>query len=137
MAADDDPVQRLVRPLLEPGETLVGWVRAWVSPAMRAHALLAARTRDVAVLTDRRLMLYATGFFTRRPRRRVLVDRLDELTVVPVGRQPERRLRLEKAGHRPLLLELGGDERSRAVGRDLTERARRAHPTEPSTRADP
>ena len=54
---------------------------------------LAARWRDVVVVTDRRLLLFSVGHFTRRPRRRVLADRLDELTVDDVGTHPGARLR--------------------------------------------
>ena len=39
-------------------------------------ASVAARHRDFVVLTDRRLLLWSCGFFTRRPRRRVFDEAL-------------------------------------------------------------
>jgi hypothetical protein len=56
-------------------------------------------------------MLWSAGFFTRAPRRRVLAERLDELTVETMGRDPGRRMACRKAGRRPLLLELGKGSR--------------------------
>jgi hypothetical protein len=102
---------------------IVGWARAWHSRAVRLQGL-AARYRDIAVLTDRRLMLYEVGWFTRRPRRRVLADRLDELTVEDVSRSGNAgKLRFSKAGHRAMLLEFGqGAELGQAL---LTAAGRR------------
>lgn len=91
---------------LERDEVLVTWTRAWVSVDGRFNVLLAARTRDFAVLTDRRLLLWSTGFFTRRPRRRVLADRLDELTVTRIPPEGGRRLVISSRGHRRLRIEV-------------------------------
>jgi len=114
---------------LEKGEELVCWARAWVSIDGPLNVVFAARTRDYAVLTTRRLMLWSTGFLTRHPRRRVLADRLDEITVERVPPLPGRRLRITSAGHRPLRLELG---RSAAHERFVEELlARTEAPTEP------
>lgn len=93
---------------LESTEEILAWCVAWVSRDRRLHRLLAARTRDFAVLTDRRLLLFSSGFFTHRPRRRVLADRLDEAVVTDRGSRPGRCLRLEAPAHRPLRIELGG-----------------------------
>ena len=93
---------------LEPGETIVVWCRAWVSKVGRFQRL-APRWRDVAVVTDRRLLLFSVGHFTRRPRRRVLADRLDELTLGDVGSHPGRGIRCARPGRAPMLLELGTD----------------------------
>ena len=51
----------------------------------RASSVVAARHRDFVVVTDRRVMLWSCGFFTRRPRRRVLTDRRDDLMIVDIG----------------------------------------------------
>lgn len=100
-------VRRAAAARLEPDETIVAWTRAWYSRVRRVQRL-AARYRDIAVLTDRRLLMFEVGHFTRRPRRRVLADRLDELTVEDVSAARDgSRVRFAKAGHRPMLLELG------------------------------
>lgn len=112
-----DTIERRIRGAsrLEKGEEIVAWCRAWVSRDRLLHLLLAARHRDFAVVTDRRILLVSARFFSRRPRRRVHADRLDEITVTSTGRRPGRCLRIEAAAHAPLLLQLGADQRSRAV----------------------
>jgi hypothetical protein len=107
---------------LEPDEEIVVWCRAWVSRAGHLQRL-APRWRDVAVVTDRRLLLFSVGHFTRRPHRRVLADRLDELTVADIGTHPGRGLRCSRPGRAPMLLELDADAWSRRVGQELQERA--------------
>ena len=72
---------KLASTRFEPGESAIAWCRVWVSRDGRGSSVVAARHRDFAVVTDRRLMLWSCGFFTRRPRRRVLTDRRDDLTV--------------------------------------------------------
>ena len=106
---------------LEPGEEIVVWHRAWVSKAGRLQRL-APRWRDVAVVTDRRLLLFSVGQFTRRPRRRVLADRLDELSLTDIGAQPGRRVRCARPGRAPMLLELGTDAWSRRFAQELQDR---------------
>src|SRR5262249_19404765 len=69
------------------------WARGWVSRSTRAHRLLAARTLDFAVLGDDKFALVSTGFFSRRPRRRVYLAELRELTVVEDPVRRGRRLR--------------------------------------------
>jgi hypothetical protein len=113
---------------LEPDEQIVAWCRAWVSRAGHLQKL-AARWRDVAVVTDRRLLLFSVGHFTRRPRRRILADRLDELTVADVGARPGRGLRCSRPGRPPMLLELGNDAWSRKFGLELQTRASGAAPS--------
>jgi hypothetical protein len=113
---------------LQPGETIVVWCRAWVSKVGRFQRL-APRWRDVAVVTDRRLLLFGVGHFTRRPRRRVLADRLDELTLGDVGTHPGRGIRCARPGRAPMLLELGTDPWSRRLAQELQERA--GAPAEP------
>jgi hypothetical protein len=107
---------------LEAGETIVVWCRAWVSKAGRLQRL-APRWRDIAVITDRRLLLFGVGHFTRRPHRRVLADRLDELTVADVGTHPGHGLCCTRPGRDPMLLELGGDPWSRRFVQELQDRA--------------
>jgi hypothetical protein len=119
-------LRRAVEARLEPGETFVAWTRAWVSRWQRFHWLLSLRNRDYAVVTDRRLMLWSAGFFTRRPRRRVLADRLDEITVGSIGRDPGRVMTCSRPGRRPLLLELGKDDRSDRFSIELRDRAEAA-----------
>jgi hypothetical protein len=115
-------LQHLVEQRLEPEERIVGWARVWYSRTARPQAL-AARYRDIVVLTDRRLLMYEVGYFTRRPRRRVLADRLDELTVEDVSTAPERaRLRFSKPAHRTMLLEF---DRGEGLGAQLLAAAGR------------
>jgi hypothetical protein len=115
---------------LEPDEKIVVWCRAWVSKVGRLQRL-APRWRDVAVVTDRRLLLFGVGHFTRRPRRRVLADRLDELTLADVGTHPGRGLRCSRPGRGPMLLEIGTDPWSRRLAQELQARA--GNPPEPAT----
>jgi hypothetical protein len=107
-------------------EKVIAWTRGWVSRERRLHRLLAARTFDFAVLTDRSLFLFSTGFFTRRPRRRVYSSRLDRLNVSnhAVGRSG-RRLRITARDAHPLWLELQGNRDRTATFADaLVARAR-------------
>ena len=106
---------------LEPDEEIITWCRAWVSKAGRLQRL-APRWRDLAVLTDRRLLLFGVGHFTRRPRRRVLADRLDELHLADVGTRPGRGLLCTRPGRPAMLLELDGDPWSRRVVQELQDR---------------
>lgn len=94
-------LRRAVEPRLPEGDRLLAWTRAWVSHDGPAR-LLAVRYRDFVVLTDRTLMCWSAGFLTRRPRRRVLFDRLEECAVEPVGRHPGRSLRVRAFARRPL-----------------------------------
>src|SRR5712671_5294929 len=73
----DRRVEIRLQTLVGADDALVAWTRGWVSRELRLHRLLAARTFDFAVLTDRNLFLFSTGFFSRRPRRRVYSSRLD------------------------------------------------------------
>jgi len=113
---------------LEPGEEIVAWCRAWVSRAGHLQRI-AARWRDVAVVTDRRLLLFGVGHFTRRPRRLVLADLLENLTVADVGTHPGRGLRCSRPGRPAMLLELGSDAWSRRFALELQERAASAMST--------
>jgi hypothetical protein len=123
MSGTEQRLRRVVEARLEPDEVFVAWTRAWVSRYRQLHWLLSVRNRDYAVVTDRRLMLWSAGFFTRRPRRRVLAERLDEVTVESTSRDPGRRMACSRAGRRPLLLELGKDARSDRFSIELRDRA--------------
>jgi hypothetical protein len=107
---------------LEPGEEIVAWCRAWVSRAGRLQRL-AARWRDVVVVTNRRLLLFGVGHFSRRPRRLMLADLLENVTVTDVGVHPGRGLRCARPGRPPVLIELGGDPWSMKVGLEIQTRA--------------
>jgi hypothetical protein len=115
---------------LEPDEEIVTWCRAWVSKVGHFQRL-SPRWRDVVVVTDRRLLLFGVGHFTRRPRRRVLADRLDELTLADVGTHPGRGLRCTRPGRPAMLLELDGDPWSRRLVQELQDRVGTS-PTEPA-----
>jgi hypothetical protein len=121
---------------LEPGEDIVTWCRAWVSKAGRLQRF-APRWRDVAVVTDRRLLLFGVGHFTRRPHRRVLADRLDELTIGDVGTHPGRGLRCSRPGRGDMLLELGADEWSRHFVQELQDRVKLAQASTPTSGDEP
>jgi hypothetical protein len=135
MNRTEQRLQRAVQARLEPDEHLVAWTHAWVSRYRRFHLLLALRNRDFAVVTNRRLMLWSTGFFTRRPKRRVLSDRLDELSIASTSRDPGRRMACSRVGRPALLLELGKDPQSDHFSIELRDRALAAkalHRTEPA-----
>ena len=121
----------------EQGEEIVAWCRAWVSRDRPMHLLLAARHRDFAVVTDRRFLLVSTGFFSRLPRRRVLADRLDEITATPIGGLPGRCLRIESSVHAALLVELGGSDRSLALADALLRGTSQAIPMETASTSGP
>jgi hypothetical protein len=108
------------------GGEIAAWTRSWVSRSTRLHRLLAARTLDFAVLSDDRLTLVSTGFFTRRPRRRVYATELRELAIVDDPVPKGRRLRLDSPVGHELWMELGEDERSIAFADALVARTRRA-----------
>jgi hypothetical protein len=133
----DDHFRTIVHRRLEPGETIVATARVWTARPSRAP-LLAARFRDEAVVTDRRLMVWQCGWWTRRPRRRVVADRLDTLTVSNAtssgsadtgGAAPVRRVRLDHADHRPVVLEIGRDDESQRFAAALLAAAT-ARPTD-------
>jgi hypothetical protein len=106
-------------------DEIVAWARGWVSRATRAHRLFAARTLDFAVLTHDSLTLVSTGFFSRRPRRRVYWTELHELTVIDDPVPKGRRLRLRSSVAPELWIELGDDARSVAFADALVNRIRR------------
>ena len=101
------------------------WARAWVSRSTRWHRLFAARTLDFAALSDDTMTLVSTGFFTRRPRRRVYRAELSDLTVADDAVPKGRRLRFRAPAGKELWMELGDDERSNAFADALVARTAR------------
>jgi hypothetical protein len=111
-------VQDLATPRLKPDERLVDWARAWVSTEGWLNPVFAARALHYLVLTDRRLMLWSCGFFTRLPQRRTFTQRLDEVRVHNVSARKGRSIVIESYRHRPLRFDLRDDE----VGNRFIER---------------
>ena len=123
----DDRFRLLVHRRLEPGETIGATARVWTSRPSRLPRFT-ARYRDQAVVTDRRLMVWTCGWWTRRPRRRVLADRLDELTIMNATGPTRRsrvstgivlRLRVDHSGRRPVVFDVGPDDASQRFARIL------------------
>ena len=115
---DEEPVNRMsrteqrLRSKLEPGEELQAWARGWVSRDGRMNPLFAARNLDYCVLGSHSLYLFSTGFFTRRPRRKVYKAPLAELIVGVRNSGPPPRLRLTTREYRALRLDLRRNPRS-------------------------
>jgi hypothetical protein len=103
---------------------IVGIARGWASVDSRMP-LLAARYLDFAVLTPDHLVLCSTGFFTRRPRRRVFRDSLARLEITPLGGEPVRTVRVAGNFRRPIRLELRPNEAGLTFARELLASTRR------------
>jgi hypothetical protein len=88
------------------------------------HTVFAARTPDFVVCTDDRLVLYSTGFFTRRPRRKVYEMNFDRLRVETRQAKRGSHLRLI-ADHQALLLDVGGRPRNTTFAAQLLARTER------------
>ena len=116
--------ERRIRAKLEQGERLVMWTRGWISRDGRLHTVVAARTLDYAVITDRRLCLFSTGFFSRQPRRRVYESPFEFLQVSSTGSKRGHRLRICSPRHRPILLENHNTEHNVAFALELVVRTR-------------
>jgi hypothetical protein len=97
---------------------MVAIARGWVSRDGRMH-LFAARFLDFAVLTPEHLVLCSTGFFTRRPRRRVFRQSLGRLEVIPLGTEPIRTVRVSGNFNRPIRIELRPNEAGLTFAREL------------------
>jgi hypothetical protein len=104
--------ERRLQEKIDEDDTLVTWARGWVARDGRWSGLFAARNLDYCVLGKRSFYLFSTGFFTRRPRRRVFRAPLDRLIVSVRKSGPPERLRLSLRGHRPLLIDFRRSERS-------------------------
>ena len=103
-------LRQLASQRLRRGEELVDWAPGWVSTDGRFNAILAARTWDLMVLTNRRVLLFSTGFFTRRPIRRVWAGRLDEMEAKSVPRRKGTAVVVTSFVYKPLRFEFGADE---------------------------
>jgi hypothetical protein len=97
---------------------IVAIARGWVSRDGRMH-VFAARFLDFAVLTPDHLVLCSTGFFTRRPRRRVFRQALGRLEVIPIGNEPIRTVRVVGNFSRPIRIELRPNEAGLTFAREL------------------
>jgi hypothetical protein len=112
---------------------IVAIARGWVSRDGRIH-VFAARFLDFAVLTPDHLVLCSTGFFTRRPRRRVFRQALGRLEVIPIGDEPTRSVRVVGNFSRPIRIELRQNEAGLTFARELLACTR---PTVSRAVADP
>jgi hypothetical protein len=97
---------------------IVALARGWVSRDGRLH-LFASRFLDFAVLTPDHLVLCSTGFFTRRPRRRVLREPLGRLEVVGLGTEPIRAVRVVGTFSRAIRIELPSTAAGYTFAREL------------------
>lgn len=98
---------------------IVAIARGWVSRDGRMH-LFAARFLDFALLTPDHLVLCSTGFFTRRPRRRVFRQSLGRLEVIPLrSSEPIRTVRVVGNFSRPIRIELRANEAGTTFAREL------------------
>jgi hypothetical protein len=97
---------------------IVAIARGWVSRDGRLH-FFAARFLDFAVLTPEHLVLCSTGFFTRRPRRRVFRESLGRIEAIPLGAEPVRTIRVVGNFSRPIRLELRPNEAGLTFAREL------------------
>src|SRR3954452_18631126 len=101
---------------------IIGITHGWVSRDTRAH-IFAARFQDFAVITEEHLMFCSTGFFSRRPRRRVFLEPFKRLGIVPRGEEPYRTLRIIGDFNSPLVFELGDDDNSLAFAAEVLARS--------------
>jgi hypothetical protein len=125
----DARIESRLQRLVGADEALVAWTQGWVSREVRLHRLLAARTLDFAVVTDRSLILCSTGFFTRRPRRRVYDSRFERIFVVDdTVARGRRRLRVTSRDAKPLWFELDASDRAATFADELTARSKAAQP---------
>jgi hypothetical protein len=107
---------------LGPDERCAAWGRGWVSRDGKLHTLFAARTFDFMVVTDDHLIFFATGFLSRRPRRRVFDIPLDRLTIGDRRGRGTRRLRIWSRAGGALLLELRANKRNTTFADALVAR---------------
>jgi hypothetical protein len=94
-----------------------------VSRAGRLNKVIAARTLDFVVCTEHDLVLFSTGFFTRRPRRRVYASSFDRLRVSVRQAKRGHELVVSSLDHRPLVFQMRKTERSAALVDALTAHA--------------
>jgi hypothetical protein len=104
--------ERRLQSKIDEDDELVAWARGWVSRDGRMRGIFAARNLDYCVLGRKNFYLFSTGFFTRRPRRRVFCAPVERLIVSERRSGPPARLRLSLRGHHPLLVDLRRSARS-------------------------
>lgn len=97
--------------------------RAWVSRAGRLNKAVAARTLDFVVCTEHDLVLFSTGFFTRRPRRRVYTSSFDRLRVSVRKAKRGRELVVSSLDHRALVFQMRKSPRNDALVHALVAHA--------------
>ena len=102
---------------------IVALARGWVSRDGSLH-MFASRFLDFAVLTPDHLVLCSTGFFSRRPRRRVLREPLGRLEVVALGTAPIRAVRVVGTFSRAIRIELPSSRAGYTFARELLARTR-------------
>jgi hypothetical protein len=102
---------------------IVAWGGAWVSRAGRLNKVVAARTLDFVVCTEHDLVLFSTGFFTRRPRRRVYSSSFDRLRVSVRKAKRGHELVVSSLDHRPLVFQMRKSARTQALVRALVTHA--------------
>jgi hypothetical protein len=126
--------ERRLRSKIDPGDRFVSWGRGWVSRDGRLRAVLAARTYDYVVLSDRQLYLVTTGFFTRMPRRVVYAAVLDRLRITERSDKRGRFLQVASLEQRPHVVQLRGNRRNNLLADAMLEATSRKQPptAEPS-----
>lgn len=126
--------ERSLRSKIDPGERFVSWGRGWVSRDGRLPAVLAARTYDYVILSDRQLYLVTTGFFTRRPRRLVYATVLGRLRVTERPDKRGRFLQVASLDQRPHVIQLRANRRNNVLADAMLEATAREKPpdAEPS-----
>ena len=102
---------------------IVARARGWVSRDGSLH-MFASRFLDFAVLTPDHLVLCSTGFFSRRPRRRVLREPLGRLEVVGLGPEPVHAVRVVGTFSRAIRIELPSNQAGYTFARELLARTR-------------
>jgi hypothetical protein len=102
---------------------MVAWGQAWVSRSGRFNKVIAARTLDFVVCTEHDLVLFSTGFFTRRPRRRVYWSPFDRLRVSVRKAKRGRELVVSSLDHRALVFQMRKSPRSDALIEALVRHA--------------
>ena len=124
---------------LEPGESITVTARVWTARPTRFPAL-AARYRDDVVITDRRIMVWECGWWTRRARRRVLADRLDEIRVTDATSSSRAktdgtvtRVRVDHEGRPPVVLDIRPDPAGRRLAAALLDAGARGPAPAPAT----
>jgi len=92
-----------------------------VSRDGRLRAVLAARTYDYVILSDRHLYLVTTGFFTRKPRRVVYAAVLDRLRITERPDKRGRFLQIASLDEHPHVIQLRRNRRNNVLADEMLE----------------